>query len=95
MALLVVAGVAGVARPAWSAEAPAAPSAVAPSSTQFAHELFRLRQIDLIRAQARTAASAEANLWKAQATLVQFDALTKDKADEPRISEEYLAARRA
>jgi hypothetical protein len=64
--------------------------------TQFAHELFHLRQTDAIKASLAASAGQPAeNLWKAQLILAQWDDLTKAKADTSEASSDYVAAIKA
>jgi hypothetical protein len=77
---------------AWGQTAPAAnPERL---DTQFAHELSRLKQIDLMKDQEAAAAGTPAeNLWKAQLLLAQYDELIKAPgADAAKIGQDYLAA---
>src|SRR5262245_57079248 len=63
------------------------------SDSQYAHELFRLKQIDIMKSQeTATAGTAAANLWKAELLLTQFDELTQDKSKAAKVTDDYLAA---
>ncbi|HUO07418.1 MAG TPA: hypothetical protein VM008_03890 [Phycisphaerae bacterium] len=82
------------------AQAPVAPSAAGTAyqlttrpETQFAHDLLRLGQVDLIRAEREEAKGTPAeNLWKAQYCVAAWDSLTRTKADRATAEREYLGA---
>ena len=66
---------------------------LAHSDSQYARELSRLRQMELMQAQlAGARGTAAENLWKAQLLQAQFDELAKEPAAAPRVTQEYLAA---
>jgi hypothetical protein len=70
-----------------------APGVPAHSDAQYARELLRLKQIDLMDAQLAGARGTPAeNLWKAQLLQVQYDDLTKGAGAASKVTQDYLAA---
>lgn len=60
--------------------------------TQYSHELSRLKQIEIMKAELAAGGAAE-NLWKAQLLLAQYDELIKAQgADAGKIGQDYAAA---
>lgn len=68
---------------------------VAHGDSAYAHELFRLGQVDLMKLEQGKATGAVADLWKAELIMARWEELTKDRANVPGVTEEYLAALRA
>ena len=65
------------------------------ADSAYAHELFHLQQIDLMKAeQARAAAGATADLWKAQLLMAQWEEVSKQQGTAA-ATQEYLIALRA
>jgi len=62
------------------------------SDTAFAHELLRLKQIDLMQLQEKEAGATAGDLWRAELILAQYDELTKDKSREPAVARDYVTA---
>ena len=63
------------------------------SDSQYARELLRLKQIDLMQSQlAGARGTAAENLWKAQLLQAQYDDLIKDAASASTVTQDYLAA---
>jgi hypothetical protein len=63
------------------------------SESQFAHELLRLSQVELIKAQeAASKGKPEENLWKAAELVATWDQVAKNRGDATTATAEYIAA---
>src|SRR5436190_7099188 len=66
------------------------------SDSAYAHELFRLQQVDVMKVQLAGAAggggTGAENLWKSELILARWEELTKDRSVVPTMTGEYLAA---